>query len=78
VANLLVAGDQIYVVTEAGTFVALDREGKTVWEKTIGAKVYTTPVISGDLILVAPYQGEFVLAAYDAGGKQAWTFTLPK
>jgi outer membrane protein assembly factor BamB len=78
VANLLIVGDQIYAATEAGTFVALDREGKTVWEKTIGAKIYTTPVLSGDLILVAPYQGEFVLAAYDLQGKQAWTFTPAK
>ena len=38
VASLLVAGDQIYVATEAGTLVALDREGKTVWEKTVGAQ----------------------------------------
>ncbi len=68
-------GDQIYVATEAGTLVALDRDGKTVWEKTVGGKIYTTPVLSGDLILVAPYQAEFVLAAYDADGKQAWTFT---
>jgi outer membrane protein assembly factor BamB len=78
VASPLVVGDQIYVATEAGTLVALDRDGKTVWEKTVGAKIYTTPVLSGDLILVAPYQGEFVLAAYDAQGKQAWTFTPAK
>ncbi|MDP2776550.1 MAG: PQQ-binding-like beta-propeller repeat protein [Anaerolineales bacterium] len=78
VASLLIMGDQIYVATEAGTLVALDREGKTVWEKTVGGKLYTTPVISGDLILVAPYQAEFVLAAYDAAGKQAWTFAPEK
>ena len=78
VASLLIGGDQIYVATEAGTLVALDREGKTVWEKTVGGKIYTTPVISGDLILVAPYQAEFILAAYDAAGKQAWTFTPEK
>jgi outer membrane protein assembly factor BamB len=78
VASLLVTGDQIYVATEAGTLVALDREGKTVWEKTVGGKVYTTPVLSGDMILVAPYQADFVLAAYDAEGKQAWTFTPAK
>jgi len=78
VASLLVTADQIYVGTEAGTLVALDREGKTVWEKSIGAKIYTTPVLSGDLILVAPYQGEYVLAAYDVQGKQAWTFTPAK
>lgn len=78
VASLLIVGDQIYVATEAGTLVALDREGKTVWEKTVGGKIYTTPVLSGDLILVAPYQADFVLAAYDADGKQAWTFVPEK
>lgn len=75
VANLLVVQDQIYVATEAGTFIALDRDGKIVWEKEPGGKIYTTPVLSNDLILVAPYQAEFALAAYDAEGKQAWIFT---
>lgn len=75
VANLLVVQDQIYVVTEAGTFIALDRDGNIVWQKEPGGKIYTTPVLSNDLILVAPYQAEFALAAYDAAGKQAWTFT---
>lgn len=75
VASLLIAGDQIYVATEAGTLVALDRDGKAIWEKTVGGKLYTTPVLSGDLILVAPYTADFALAAYDAEGKQAWIFT---
>lgn len=75
VAGMLIVGDQIYVATEAGTLVALDREGKTVWEKTVGGNIYTTPVVSGDLILVAPYQADFILAAYDVAGKQVWTFT---
>jgi outer membrane protein assembly factor BamB len=74
-ASLLVVGNQIYVTTEAGSFIALDRDGKIVWEKTPGGKIYTTPVLANDLILVAPYQAEFALAAYDADGKQAWTFT---
>ncbi len=78
VANLLVVGDQIYAATESGSFFALDRDGKIVWEKIPGGKIYTSPVISGDLILVAPYQAEFSLAAYDADGKQAWTFTPEK
>ena len=78
VASLLIVGDQIYIATEAGTLIALDRDGKTVWEKTVGGKIYTTPVILGDLILVAPYQAEFVLAAYDLAGKQAWTFVPEK
>ena len=75
VANPLVVGDVIYFVTEEGTFLALDRDAKTIWEKEVGGKIYTTPVVSGETILVAPYQAEFALAAYDAEGKQTWTFT---
>jgi len=78
VANLLIVGDHIYVATEAGTLVALDPESKVLWEKAVGGKIYTSPVAASDLILVAPYQAEFALAAYDAEGKQAWTFTPAK
>lgn len=77
-ANLLVVNDQIYVATESGSFIALDRDGKIIWEKELGGKSYTTPVLANDLILVAPYQAEFALMAYDAQGKQAWTFTPEK
>jgi len=78
VTSLLVQGNQIYAATETGNFIALDSEGKIVWEKAVGGNLYTTPVASGDLILVAPYQAEFALAAYDTDGKQAWTFTPEK
>jgi outer membrane protein assembly factor BamB len=74
VASLLVVDDQIYVATESGSFYAMDRDGKIFWEKSLGGSIYTTPVISGDLILVAPYQADIALAAYGADGKQAWTF----
>lgn len=74
-ARPLVAGDRIYIATEEGTFYALNRDGQIVWEKETGGKIYTTLVLSGELILVAPYQAEFALAAYDTEGKQAWTFT---
>jgi outer membrane protein assembly factor BamB len=78
VASPLVIGDQIYIATESGSFFALDKDAKIVWDKEPGgegANIYTTPVAAGDLILVAPYKGEVLLAAYDAAGKQAWTFT---
>jgi len=78
VASLLLAGDQLYAATESGSFFALDRDGKIVWEKTLDKAVYTPPVASGDLILVAPYQADIALAAYDVQGKQAWTFTPAK
>ncbi|MEN9562186.1 MAG: hypothetical protein RIR73_430, partial [Chloroflexota bacterium] len=76
VANLLVVEDQIYIATETGTLVALDREAKIVWEKTPGGKLYTSPVFTNGLILVAPYRAEdsLALTAYDAEGKQVWSF----
>jgi len=78
VASLLVAGDQIYAATESGALFALDREGKIAWEKPVGGAIYTAPVASGDLILVAPYKADAALVAYDAQGKQAWAFTPEK
>ncbi|MCC7117751.1 MAG: PQQ-binding-like beta-propeller repeat protein [Anaerolineales bacterium] len=83
VASPLVAGDQIYVASEAGAFFALDQDAKIVWEKEVDADspkdtIYTTPVATGDLILVAPYKAKFLLTAYDADGKQAWTFVPEK
>jgi outer membrane protein assembly factor BamB len=78
VANLLLAGDQLYAATESGSFFALDRDGKIIWEKTLDKAIYTTPVAAGDLILVSPYQADIALAAYDTAGRQAWTFILEK
>ncbi len=81
IASPLVVGDQIYIATESGTFYALDKDSKIVWEKDLGGEkgnIYTTPITSGDLILVAPYKADFSLAAYDVEGKQAWTFTPEK
>ncbi|MEW6404890.1 MAG: PQQ-binding-like beta-propeller repeat protein [Chloroflexota bacterium] len=73
----LVVGDQIFVATESGSLVALDRDGKfTSFE--VGGKVYTTPVVSNDLLLVAPYQADFALVALTPDGKQAWKFTPAK
>lgn len=77
-ASPLVIGDQVFVATEAGSLVALDRDGNIVWEREIGGKIYTKPVASGDLILVAPFQAEIALEARDVDGKQAWTFTPAK
>ncbi|MCZ2126745.1 MAG: PQQ-like beta-propeller repeat protein [Anaerolineales bacterium] len=78
VANPLVADGAIYFVTESGTILALDSDASTRWSKESGGKIYTTPVLSNGTILVAPYQADFALAAYDADGKQIWTFAPAK
>ena len=74
-ASPLVQNDQILIATESGSLFAIDRDGNVLWSEEVGGKVYTTPVASGDLILVAPLETEFYLAALDQNGRQVWTFT---
>jgi outer membrane protein assembly factor BamB len=76
-ASPLVIGDEIFVATESGTLVALDRDGK-FQSYEIGGKIYTTPVLVNDMILIAPYQADFALVALNPDGKQAWKFTPAK
>lgn len=76
-ASPVVVGEEIYVATESGSLAVLGRDGK-FQTYNIGGKIYTTPVSSGELILIAPYQAEFLLAAMDTTSKQVWTFTPAK
>jgi outer membrane protein assembly factor BamB len=78
VASPLLHGDQVIVATEAGTVVAYDRDGKNVWDRTVGGKIYSNLVSTGDLILVSPVSADFHVAALDPDGKLVWTFTPEK
>jgi len=73
-ASPLIQNDHVLLATESGSVFAVDREGKVLWSQAIGGKIYTTPVAAGDLILVAPLETEFYLAALDPNGRQVWTF----
>ncbi|HSL31250.1 MAG TPA: PQQ-binding-like beta-propeller repeat protein [Anaerolineales bacterium] len=74
-ASPLVQDDHILLATESGFVYAVDRDGNIVWSQQVGGKIYTTPIVAGDLILVAPLETEFYLAALDENGRQVWTFT---
>jgi outer membrane protein assembly factor BamB len=69
--------DKIIVATEEGSVFAFDRQGKDAWPRPYvsGGKIYTTPVVSGEMILVAPFQAQFTLAALDGDGREIWKFT---
>jgi outer membrane protein assembly factor BamB len=74
-ASPLIQGDHVLLATESGSLYALDRDGKVLWSEEVGGKIYTTPVAAGDVILVAPLETEFYLAALDQNGRDIWTFT---
>jgi eukaryotic-like serine/threonine-protein kinase len=75
-AGPLVTADQVVYVTEAGRIQSLDKNGAPKWQALIeNAKLYTTPLLAGDVILIAPMNAKFLLAAYDLNGAQKWTFS---
>lgn len=79
-ASPILVDGKIVFVTENGTVYILDAGSNSpVSLEKLEAKIYTDPVLAGDLILVAPFQDETsLLVALDKEGKQAWSFTPKK
>lgn len=77
VARPLITQDQIIYVTEDGFIKFLNKDGTPNGPgvKIENAKIYTSPLLVGDLIVVAPMNTQFMLAAYNQKGVQQWTFT---
>lgn len=74
----LVLSDLVVFGTESGSLVAVDADGKISWTRTITGKLYSTPVLAGDYILVAPVEGDGTLIALDQNGTQQWVYTPAK
>jgi outer membrane protein assembly factor BamB len=73
--------DAVYFTAEAGVLYAVDLEGNPLWERQIlgdngrESKLFTSPVVAGDRILVAPMNIGQVLVALDLNGNRLWDFT---
>jgi outer membrane protein assembly factor BamB len=75
-AGPLLTTDQVIYVTETGRIQSVDLAGTPKWQATIeNAKLYTTPLLVGDSLMVAPMNAKFLLAAYNLSGAQKWTFS---
>ncbi len=59
---------------EDGRLQAITLEGTPQWQQTVGGKLYGAPVAAGDLILIAPVEGDYVLIALTPTGAQKWAF----
>lgn len=73
-ASPAVINDKVIFVTENGTVYAINPDGSIESLETLAGKLYTTPVAAGDLILVAPFRGDYTLVALDQDGKQVWYY----
>jgi outer membrane protein assembly factor BamB len=78
-AGPLALPDGVVVATEAGSIYGYKPDGSTLWPPiTIEkAKIYTTPVLAGDRILVAPMGAQYLLYAVNAkdGSLLPWHFS---
>lgn len=72
----LVTKDTIYFNTETGSIYAVGKDGSFVWpaSKTLGGKLYSTPILADETLIVAPVGADALLYALDLNGNQKWTF----
>ncbi|MDK1027716.1 MAG: PQQ-binding-like beta-propeller repeat protein [Anaerolineae bacterium] len=75
VGSPLLVNETIVFVTESGSAYGVDSQGKIIWQRDVGGKIYTAPVAGSDRIIVAPLEAGFHLAFLDANGNQVNTFT---
>ena len=65
--------DGLMFVSEEGKAVVMDYEGKQIWEQTIDGKLYSSPVVVGDKIILGVTKGDDALLALDFDGKIVWS-----
>lgn len=65
--------------TEGGAVIAYALDGqKELWRQTINGKLYTTPVVTGQTLVVAVTQGDKLLQTFNENGQPTWPFVAPK
>jgi outer membrane protein assembly factor BamB len=74
----LLGDEALYFSTEAGSIYVLDYNGTTLWNRAVGGKLYTTPVLASDKILVATTGKDEIIFAFDKSGNQLWAFIPEK
>jgi outer membrane protein assembly factor BamB len=74
-----VVGDKIYFTTEADKMYIVSTAGAIILSPAIGGIIYSSPVIVGDTILVAPTGiPTTLLVATNMDGTQKWTYPPAK
>jgi outer membrane protein assembly factor BamB len=78
IASGVVTPSGLNFVTEKGDMVLLNTNGDKQWTHSINGKLYTSPAISDDKLVIAITQGEKLLVALDFNGNEVWNYTATK
>jgi outer membrane protein assembly factor BamB len=73
----LISGDKIYFTAESDTIYIVDMAG-SITSRVVGGQLYSSPVLAGDTILVAPSSFTSLLVGLSPDGTQKWTFQPTK
>lgn len=65
-------------VTESGDVLVVGFQNEKSWTDKINGKLYSSPIVYGDRLVVPVYQGDNFLVTYDFTGRKGWTFAAPK
>ena len=75
----LVNEDTLYFITEGSTLYAVDlANGNPRWNKTFTGKLYGSPQLAGDLLLITQLGAKELVLALDLDGNQKWAFVPDK
>ncbi|WP_369310685.1 outer membrane protein assembly factor BamB [Providencia rettgeri] len=74
--GLTIDGDKIFIGTERGTVIALNKEdGQVVWDVEVAGEALSKPTVSNDLVLIHTSNGQ--LQALDVNsGEIKWTVNM--
>ncbi len=76
--GLLAIEGGFVTVMEDGTVRAFDYERNPLWTRNISGELYTTPVLSNDVIVIAAFKSDSLLYAFDQNGNQIWSYQPAK
>lgn len=76
-ASPVVQAEGILIATESGNIYSINKQDGSfkIWhpvEKK--GKIYTTPVVTGDYVLAAYLESDYILIAMDQNGNKKWTY----
>lgn len=74
--GLTISDDKIFIGTERGTVIALNKEnGEVLWDVEVAGEALSKPVVSGDMVVIHTSNGQ--LQALDtATGSIKWTVNM--
>lgn len=76
--GLLAIEGGFVTVMEDGTVRAFDYERNPLWTRTINGELYTTPVLSNEVIVIAAFKSDSLLYGFDQNGNQIWSYQPAK